>query len=187
MRHTWRAIALSCAVLAGVAAAAGCTSPDTGIGASDDVPAAGSDGVSADAPAAPTGTPTAEGTYGVPPETPAPEPAEVAIDPPTEPAPVRQGTVFITWSGWDAATGAVQVGGYLAGAVESDGTCTLTLSRSGTRVTATAVASPDVSTTSCGELSVPGTQVGSGAWQAVVSYRSSTSDGTSESVEVTVP
>jgi hypothetical protein len=94
--------------------------------------------------------------------------------------------VTITYFGWDPDADQVQVGGYVGGVVEEGGVCTLTLTKGGTTVTGQRSAVANAATTSCGELSVPGAELGAGTWQAVLSYSSSGHAGTSESVDVEV-
>jgi hypothetical protein len=69
----------------------------------------------------------------------------------------------------------------------SSNTCTLTLTQAGRSVTATVPGSPDATSTSCSGLSVPGDQLASGSWRAVVSYASPAGTGASDPVTVTVP
>jgi hypothetical protein len=94
--------------------------------------------------------------------------------------------VVMTYSGWNASARQVMVGGYVSGVIESGGTCTLTLSRAGARVTAHGPARPDAATTACGGLTVPGTSLTSGTWKAVLSYASKASAGTSSAVDIDV-
>lgn len=118
-----------------------------------------------------------------------PEPTFVATDPPvtSAPTPGAPVSVFVTHSGWDADTGAVEAGGYIPGVIESDGTCTLTLTLGDRTATTSLAAQPDATTTSCGNLSIAGTRVSTGTWRAVLSYRSPEHAGASEPVEVRVP
>ena len=60
------------------------------------------------------------------------------------------------------------------------------LVRSG-EATVTGPASPDASSTSCGGLSIPGSDLGPGVWSAVVSYESGSSRASSDPVEVEIP
>jgi hypothetical protein len=96
-------------------------------------------------------------------------------------------SVSISYFGWDAHTKEVEVGSFVQGVVESDGSCTLTLTKGTSSVQTTAAAIAAASSTSCTELDTPGSRLPSGSWKAVVTYRSSTSHGSSRAVEVTVP
>jgi hypothetical protein len=95
--------------------------------------------------------------------------------------------VTVTFAGWNASRGEVQVDGFVTGVVEDDGTCTLSLTKDGRTVTGSGSAVPNASMTACGGLAVPGDQVSAGTWQAVLSYRSNGHSGTSDSWDVEVP
>lgn len=99
--------------------------------------------------------------------------------------PLRPVQVVVTYSGTDAHTGDVGVAGYVGG-VEDGGTCTLTLSSGGTSVTATQAALADVSTTTCGTMTVARAKLHPGTWTAVLRYRSPLSEGSSAPVSVVV-
>lgn len=118
-----------------------------------------------------------------------PDPSSVATDPPvtSAPTPGAPVSVFVTHSGWNAGTRAVDASGYVAGVIESDGTCTLTLTLADRTATVSAAAQPDATTTSCGNLLVPGAQLSTGTWRAVLSYRSPQHVGASKAFEVQVP
>jgi hypothetical protein len=152
-------------------------------------------------------SPSPSGTSDAPTRTPEPTPTALATtapadpDPaPAEPAePTQPGTdpvapapgiatvdVVTTYAGWNATSGAVEVGAYAA-AVEAGATCTLTLTQGGASVTAEGPATPDVSTTACGDLAVTRDSLAAGTWQAVVRYESVTSSGVSAPVTVEVP
>ena len=171
MHHRCRSLLLSGAVLAALTTAtAGCGSDWT-------ASAEGSSAsVTGQAPAGDAATTSAS-----------PDPTQVVTDSSVSTGPTTGATVFVTSSGWDAATGSVTVRGYLQGVVEDDGTCTLTLTRDGRSVTAERAGTSNVTQTSCGAVSVPRSQLATGTWTAVLSYRSSTSNGSSEPVEVDVP
>lgn len=142
-------------------------------------------------------TPSAEPTTPLPTTqapVPVPDPTEVPSDPPqdddaTEPgeAPTGGGTtVVITYADWVPETSEVEVGAYAA-VVEEGGTCTLTLTRAGASATRTNDALTDVSTVSCGGFLIPGSELSTGTWSAVVTYASPSFSGTSSPVEVSVP
>jgi len=116
-----------------------------------------------------------------------PDPADVATDTPRTPAPAGDAPVLITFAGWQASAGVVEVGGFVDQVVESDGSCTATLTNGQRTVSASRPATPDATTTSCGWLSVPGHDLAPGTWTAVLSYASRTSTGASAEVEVVVP
>ena len=127
------------------------------------------------------------GEYGAPVDPSAPNPTGVATDVPATNSARPDASIFITYSGWDAGNRVVEVDGYVQQVVEDGGTCTLTLTKGGASATASRPATADVSSTSCGALTVPADQLSSGTWSAVVSYASSTSQGSSAPLDVQVP
>lgn len=96
------------------------------------------------------------------------DPDDVATDT-AEPA---RAAVQITYAGADEAAGGMAVGAYVAGLVERGGYCVLTLSRDGASATAQSESVADASTTSCGQLLVPFSEVTAGTWTADVTYTS---------------
>ena len=141
---------------------------------------------SADSEAAPSAA-ASDPVYGVPADPDMPNPTDVATDPAVTVGPTADGSVRLTYAEWDAATTAVVAGAILPGVVESDGTCTLTLTKDGASAEGSVPANPDASSMSCGGLSVAGAALSSGTWTAVVTYRSSASSGSSEPTQVVVP
>ena len=95
--------------------------------------------------------------------------------------------VSLSYTGYDAAAGAVVAGGYADGVVEEDATCTLVLRRGGVELRGESLGTADVTTTDCGEVRVGGDALTSGTWEAVLSYTSDTSVGESAAGEVVVP
>jgi hypothetical protein len=94
--------------------------------------------------------------------------------------------VVTTFAGWNATSGAVEVGGY-ATVVEPVGTCTLRLTRGDQVVTVKHTASADATTVACGGFSVPRKELTAGQWQAVLAYASPRSAGAAATVTVKVP
>lgn len=170
MRHACRATGLGVALAALALTAACSASPE--------------EEAAAELSAAATADP---GVYGEPVNPSLPNPTDVATDAPVEVAPTEDGEVFITYAQWSNTTSAVEVGGYVAGVVEDDGTCTLTLTRGEVVVTGTIAGTPDATSTSCGGLTISGDELGTGHWNAVVTYDSPSSHATSEPVDVEVP
>lgn len=173
--------------------AAGATSTASSTLGPDDDGAAGTD------PDAATAAPTS-GTDG--PATPAPDPDGTdggstggggtdggtgggGTDGGGAPAPAST-DVVVTYSGWNATSGAVEVGAYVP-VLESGGTCTLVLTQGTTVVEVARDAAPDASTTACGALAVERAALAPGSWQAVVRYLSPSSAGESAPVTVEVP
>ena len=127
----------------------------------------------------PAPSPSAPAASEEPSAPPAPEPG-------TTDAPLAPATVTVTFSGWDAAAGAAVVGGYVD-TLEGSGTCTITMTLGDKVVTRAATATPDATTMSCGELSVPRTALSAGTWQTVLSYSSTTRAGSAPAVTIEVP
>jgi len=175
MRHGWRATGVA-AVLAALATAAGCSS------AADPAEEA-----AASSSAAAAGATAAPGSYGSPVNPSLPNPTGVATDSPAPTATAGSAAVVVTYSGWADADAAVEVGAFVAGVAETGGTCTLTLTSSSRSARAQVSGEPDASSTSCPGMAVPGDELSSGTWSAVVSYESSTTTGQSDPVEVVVP
>ena len=101
--------------------------------------------------------------------------------PPENPADVATDTAVptlaalqITYAGPDDAAGGIAVGAYVAGLIEEGGRCALTLSKEGESAGAESEALPDASTTSCGQLVVPFSELEPGTWTAEVTYTSPT-------------
>jgi hypothetical protein len=108
----------------------------------------------------------------------------------SDPSPVRTGgevDPVVTYAAWEDGSSSVEVNGYVAGVVEADGTCRLTLTRGSQTVVDENPAEADASTVNCGLLQAAGADLEAGTWTAVLSYESATSSGTSPAVDVEVP
>jgi hypothetical protein len=110
----------------------------------------------------------------------------LATDPPVHVtgADVR---VVTTFHDWNATTRQVMVGGYVQGVIEDGGTCTLTLTSGSSRAVGHTAAHADATTTTCGAVTVPGSGLAPGTWQAVLSYSSPKHSGAAAPVTVEVP
>lgn len=110
----------------------------------------------------------------------------LATDPPVRAtgADVR---VVTTFHDWNATSHEVMVGGYVQGVVEDGGTCTLTLTSGSSRATGSSRAHADATTTTCGAVTVPGSDLAAGTWNAVLSYSSPKHSGKAAAVTVAVP
>lgn len=186
LRPPRHALAMPLGVLAALLAVGGCSSSEvTGAPTASSSRSPGAT-PSSSPPTSASPSPTPTGTGSAP--SPVPQPSGSAPAPGGDggapPAPVD---VVVTFAGWNATSGDVEVGGYANGVVEVDGMCTVRLTSGQTVVEATSAAFPDAASTSCGAVAVPGSQVTSGTWVALLSYASSTSAGTSVANEVTIP
>ncbi len=187
----WLLLFVVLAAVGGVSAVAvGATFPDT----------SGSGAASSTTSAAPTSAPpSAESTAGdaAPSSTAGQDPrvtstetvdTEAPADLPTDERPVAEdgeATVQVGYAEWTG--GSVEVNAFVVDRVEDGGTCTLTLSRGERSHDVTASAFADASTTICGLLALPGSQLAPGAWDAVVTYNAGGATGVTEVFEVTVP
>jgi hypothetical protein len=120
-------------------------------------------------------------------EVPEPTPGqEIATD---DPVPTSGGEVtpVITQAGWAPSGTAVEVSGFVQGVIEDGGTCRITLTHDGQSVTAEREGLADATTTACGSVELGDAEMDSGWWQAVLTYESSTSSGSSAPVDVLVP
>jgi hypothetical protein len=114
--------------------------------------------------AAPAAAATTTPLISPPPE----NPEDVA----TDTAVPTLAALQITYAGPDDAAGGIAVGAYVAGLIEEGGRCSLTLSKDGQSADAESEALPDASTTSCGQLVVPFSELEPGTWTAEVTYTS---------------
>lgn len=145
-----------------------------------------SDSTSSPSNSAPTTVPSPTEQTAVDPDEPNPSSGQtVATD---EPVVVETDTVpvVLTYTEWSPDDSAVLAGGYVSGVIEEGGVCTLTLTQNGATVTVEGPAMPDATTTVCGGLSVPGSQLSGGTWQATLSYVSAGYAGTSATAPVEV-
>jgi hypothetical protein len=185
-------IAVVVALLAGavVLLAHQLTSPGADEASASPTPSLPSVTATATATASATPSPTASSEPAPSPSESAPQPSVGPDEPPVtaEPAPTTPGraVLTITFSGYDAAAGAVSVGGF-ADVIETGGTCTLTLTSGSRTASVSRPATADATTTTCGTLSVPRTQLAAGSWSAVLGYVSPTSSGLSDAVTIEVP
>ena len=132
-------------------------------------------------------TPDAAFPEGSVPQDELPTTDEIATDEPAPAPPADDVPVLITYAGWDPSSSAVEVSGIVDRVVDAGGTCTVTLTSGGRSVTASGPATPDVTTTACGSVYVPGAELSGGTWSAVLNFSSDASEGTSDAVEVEVP
>src|SRR6185437_7154319 len=94
--------------------------------------------------------------------------------------------LIVTYSGWTASTKTAEVDAFAPDVLVSNAKCTLTLTRAGVTRTASRPASASASTTQCGALTVPGSQLVAGDWTAVVRFDSPSAAGSSTPVTIRV-
>lgn len=95
--------------------------------------------------------------------------------------------VAISFSAWNATDQVAEVGAYAVDVIETGGACTLTLTRGSVTRTTRGIAEPDATTTSCGYLAVPGSDLSRGEWTVAVNYESPTATGVSDATTIEVP
>lgn len=187
-----RARRLGAGLVAGAVLAGGLAACTTGSGG----------GGSTTPPPAPTGTattsaaPTPTGSAPVPPTntggpaSSAPATGAATSTPAGSNAPssaaAKQVDLVVTYSGWDAGPKQAEVDAFAPGVLAADATCTLVMTANGVTRTATRKAQLGPSSTQCGALTIPGSRLAAGAWQAVVRFSSATAVGESHPVTITV-
>lgn len=78
------------------------------------------------------------------------------------------------------------INGYIPHIIEKGGECTVSLTKDGVNKTATKTALQNAQDTTCGQLRIPFSSLSPGSWVATISYRSSTSEGISQPVNIEV-
>jgi hypothetical protein len=80
----------------------------------------------------------------------------------------------------------VEANGYISGVMEEGGTCTLTLTKDGTKVSESRKSLNDAQSTICGLIVIPREKLSTGEWKATITYSTSKYQGTSEERSVQV-
>jgi hypothetical protein len=112
------------------------------------------------------------------------EPSIPKPDVPT-PNPADPG-VTITYSRFDPASGALEVSGYVAGTVVTDGTCTIVAELGADRRESSTTAEPNAGDTQCGTLVLD--SMAPGDWKVSLHFTSaSTGELESEPILIAVP
>ncbi|GAB2465096.1 hypothetical protein [Xylanimonas ulmi] len=139
------------------------------------------------AASAPSGTPSDAAPTPSPAAAPTPDVAPASAPPPHEASPQPSADVTLSYLAWSPQAQHVEASGFSI-PLDGGGTCALTLTKEGSpSVTVETPSIPDVTSTVCGGLTVPGERLSSGTWSAVLHYESATHSGKSSSVAVTVP
>ena len=111
--------------------------------------------------------------------------AEFEDNPPASSRTKSVTPVISSW-GQNPETKSVEVTGYIGTIYESGGTCKVTLTKEDKNVTETTTSQKDVNRTSCPAAVIPASNLSPGQWSATLTYTSSTAQGTSSAVLVTV-
>jgi hypothetical protein len=107
---------------------------------------------------APTGLPTP------------PEPTEAWTGPPVDSTPPPDVTPVIVIAGLDVDGRHVTVSAYVAGLVESGGTCSYDFIGPGPTVSVESSSEADRSTTACGSTQVESSRFSKGTWEVTMTY-----------------
>ena len=94
--------------------------------------------------------------------------------------------IISSWGQPAGPGGELKVNGYVPSIIETNGTCTIYLTNGDTKVSTSKAALQNAQGTSCGQMTFDSSKVNPGTWDAVLSYESPTSIGTSEPVKVEV-
>jgi len=76
--------------------------------------------------------------------------------------------------------------GYIAGIYESNGTCTLTMEKSGKKINVTSKSAKDAQVTTCHALEIPKGQLSNGSWNIQLTYSSPNAQGASNPMAIEV-
>lgn len=103
------------------------------------------------------------------------------------PPPGQKNSVTPLITAWgQVPSGNVEVAGYVNGVIESGGTCTAKLEKSGQVATASQAATPNAQNVSCGFIAVERSKLSPGTWSVTLTYSSANSEGSSQSLQVEV-
>jgi len=144
------------------------------------------------ATAPPTLTAEATPTGGAP----SPTPRVTDPTPVTTPEPdqgsdepvVLDATALVSLAGVDPSTGAVVVGGFVSGIVETGGICTFRITRNSTEVLSrSTTGTSNADNTSCGSVEIPSGQLAAGLYAATLTYENARGRAVSSPAPLEVP
>ncbi len=81
----------------------------------------------------------------------------------------------------------LEIRAFTSSVIDGSGTCTATVSKGTSTITRSSAAFIDTSTTQCGHISIPVSELSAGVWSVSIKFNSNSHNGTSEKVEVTIP
>lgn len=93
----------------------------------------------------------------------------------------------LVYAGLQEGAASVQMSGLVTNLVEDGGTCTFELRSGSTLVTRAQAGLADASSTSCGTVEVPVSELDRGSWEATLDYAGPGGSGTSGAVTVDIP
>ncbi|WP_156099229.1 hypothetical protein [Bifidobacterium psychraerophilum] len=90
--------------------------------------------------------------------------------------------VLLSW--WDAGDEGISANGSVNNVIENGGTCSLTASKGTTVKSVSKQSIANATTTACGEMTIPISQLSSGDWVIELKYTSNTASGSSATQNV---
>jgi len=96
----------------------------------------------------------------------------------------KQVSVGVSYA--DVINDSLEIRAFSSTLISGDGTCTATVTKGSETITKATPAFVDATSTICRPVYIPTSQLSQGTWRVVVSYTSSTHEGTSGTVEVEV-
>lgn len=80
----------------------------------------------------------------------------------------------------------LRINGFVPSVIETNGTCTITVTNGELSTGASKSALQNAQDTSCGQLTIAYSNLSPGTWRAILTYNSTTSAGSSDAVEIEV-
>ena len=144
--------------------------------------------------ASPSASSSASASPG--PDTPGAAPSGLPASPSAAPSPkavasspaLARATLFSPGVSWNASGSVLSGSAFVTNVSESGGTCVMLATLGGVTVKSAPVSSePDASTTVCGTVTIPGSQLRAGSWAVKFTYVSTKYAGESNSENVQIP
>lgn len=112
-----------------------------------------------------------------------------ATDAPASDPPVNLELVLpqLSYAGPGASEGTIDISGFVPVIIEDDGECAFGLTSGSRTVSKTSAGLADAASTTCGQVTVPVSELGSGTWTVTLKYTSDAYSGLSESLELVIP
>lgn len=108
-------------------------------------------------------------------------------DPSATPEPTADDEAVITVAGVDVDGLNASASGYVTGVIEDGGECTFTFTGAEGETSATSTGAANATTTSCGLVQVPMSELSRGTWQVVLTYSSDTLTVVSQPMTLEIP
>lgn len=105
----------------------------------------------------------------------------------TNPSSSSKKKVAVAVSYADIYNNNLEVRAFISSVIEGTGTCTVTATMGSQKVTESATAFIDASTTQCNPIYIAESRLSSGIWSVVTTFSSPDAEGSSDAIEVNVP